>query len=131
MKSDMRLSEGLCFIIIILFFSITLYVIDVSVFEEHNIVEIWIFTGIISLPIFFHTILAERDSQMYSNIFCKYYDGVLKGTWLGLGLKSILIVNIWYKDSDNGIWEPLFIMLTLATASVMFSNKVLTKSCTK
>jgi hypothetical protein len=45
------------------------------------------------------------------------------GVGLGLSFGAILILNEWYANPDNGMWEPLFTATGLSGAGVLTAER--------
>ena len=124
----MKYTNGINFLITVMGMILTAYIVDISISSKHSIIEIWLLVAGIISPVIFYKIIIDNNGQK-SNIFCNYYPYFILGTYSMLALKSVLIVDIWYNDQNNGVWEPLFIMLSIATAAIIFGDKLLKKTC--
>ncbi len=48
---------------------------------------------------------------------------IATGVGLGLSFGAILILNEWYANPDNGMWEPLFTATGLSGAGVLTAER--------
>ena len=55
--------------------------------------------------------------------FLSLVSAVAGGTWLGLSLGAVLILNAWYADPGAARWEPLFAATGLSAAGVLAADR--------
>lgn len=61
-------------------------------------------------------------------LFHYIFYSIAGGTWLGLSLESVLILNEWYRSSgSNGRLEPLFTATGLSTAAILTAQRIVGK----
>ena len=92
-----------------------------------NLINFWLIPAFFLLVRAIHLKLILDDKKLINPFVPKLFAAAANGTWTGLSVGSVFILNEWYRTPDLGHYEPLLVATSLSSAASIYAFKELNR----